>query len=442
MLRVFRHWCSRRAVGVFGLEWVGLTAVSHATVSATAFLGVRGPVSAHPLFFAATWALVVQGCLYASDLYDLRVAALDRVRGARLLRAVGASLVVAAAVGALMSKASPGGALLACAGGAALGLLVLRAGLPLVLGAPARVLVVGDEEELRELMGDPESEGDGGFQVVGVLPAAGVEEAVHRLRADLVVVAAQDRRGAVSTDVLLRCRMRGVAVLDRSQLAERVMRRLPVRLLRPGDLVFSSGDFGQRGASAALKRAMDLGGAAVFALLSAPLMAAAAALVRWDSPGPISYRQERVGKAGRPFWITKFRTMRIDAESDGRPAWAGVGDGRVTRVGRALRKARIDELPQLLSVFKGDMSLVGPRPERPFFIALLKEQVPHFALREAVKPGITGWAQIRYPYGASVEDARKKLEYDLYYLKNWSPFLDLSNLFHTVRHVLFGKGAR
>jgi lipopolysaccharide/colanic/teichoic acid biosynthesis glycosyltransferase len=166
-----------------------------------------------------------------------------------------------------------------------------------------------------------------------------------------------------------------------------------------------------------------------------------AALIKLDSPGPLFYRQERVGLNGRVFSITKFRTMQVDAERDG-ARWAQVNDPRVTRVGRFLRLCRLDELPQLFAVLKGDMTLVGPRPERPVFVEQLKQQIPFFGLREAVKPGVTGWAQLRYPYGASVEDARAKLEYDLYYIKHGSLFLDLAILFHTVRHVLTARGAR
>jgi lipopolysaccharide/colanic/teichoic acid biosynthesis glycosyltransferase len=171
-------------------------------------------------------------------------------------------------------------------------------------------------------------------------------------------------------------------------------------------------------------------------------MGVVAAVVKLDSPGPIFYGQERVGYRGQVFRITKFRTMRVDAELKSGPTWAAKGDQRVTRSGRFLRLCRLDELPQLFSVLVGDMSLVGPRPERPFFVDRLKKEIPFYELREVVRPGVTGWAQIRYPYGASVDDARAKLEYDLYYVKNGSVFLDLAILFHTARHVLMGRGAR
>ena len=176
--------------------------------------------------------------------------------------------------------------------------------------------------------------------------------------------------------------------------------------------------------------------------MALPIIALAAICIRLDSRGPVFYRQERVGQGGRTFFLTKLRTMRVDAEKAGEPQWARVGDSRVTRVGRLLRKCRVDELPQIFSVLRGEMSFVGPRPERAFFVERLERQIPFYRLRLIAKPGITGWAQVRYPYGASVEDARAKLEYDLYYLKNRTLFLDLSVIFHTVRHVLMGKGAR
>jgi exopolysaccharide biosynthesis polyprenyl glycosylphosphotransferase len=180
----------------------------------------------------------------------------------------------------------------------------------------------------------------------------------------------------------------------------------------------------------------------VLLLLAAPVMLVTAVLVFLESGLPIFYRQERVGLNGQTFNVIKFRSMRQDAEKDGTPRWAGAGDARVTRVGKFIRKTRIDELPQLLCVLKGDMSLVGPRPERPYFVERLTQDIPYYALRHGVKPGLTGWAQVRYHYGASVKDAEQKLQYDLYYVKNHSWFLDLIVLFETVGVVLTGKGAQ
>jgi exopolysaccharide biosynthesis polyprenyl glycosylphosphotransferase len=191
----------------------------------------------------------------------------------------------------------------------------------------------------------------------------------------------------------------------------------------------------------AVQRAMSLFTAALLCLLAAPLLLVAAVAIKLDSPGPVLYTQDRVGAHGRVFRMLKFRTMRVDAEAGG-VRWAQKDDPRVTRVGRLLRRFRVDELPQLINVLRGEMGVVGPRPERPQFVAQLRTQIPYYDLRTLVRPGITGWAQVRYPYAASLEEAREKLQYDLYYVKHLSVRLDLSILFHTAKVVLFGRGAR
>jgi exopolysaccharide biosynthesis polyprenyl glycosylphosphotransferase len=190
------------------------------------------------------------------------------------------------------------------------------------------------------------------------------------------------------------------------------------------------------------KRIIDIGLAATLLMLTLPMMVFVALAIKCDSAGPVFYRQERVGLRGRRFAMLKFRSMRADAEADGRPIWAQTQDHRVTRVGRFIRWARIDELPQILNVLRGEMSVVGPRPERPFFVEQFKKLIPAYDDRHAVLPGITGWAQVNYPYGASVDDAREKLRYDVYYIANYNFRLDLKILLATVRVVLSGKGAR
>ena len=207
-----------------------------------------------------------------------------------------------------------------------------------------------------------------------------------------------------------------------------------------GWLIFGDG-FDQSMFRTVVKRIFDLVGAMVLLVLASPIMLVTAVLIYLESGGPVLYYQERVGLGGRLFNVVKFRSMRTDAEKDGKPRWAAMQDDRVTRVGRIIRKLRIDELPQLLSVLAGDMSLVGPRPERPYFVDKLTQQIPYYAVRQSVKPGVTGWAQVRYHYGASVEDAVEKLQYDLYYVKNNTLFLDLVVLFETVGVVLMAKGA-
>ncbi|GAC1341247.1 MAG: hypothetical protein NVSMB23_12540 [Myxococcales bacterium] len=273
-----------------------------------------------------------------------------------------------------------------------------------------------------------------------VVPARSLAQAVTQLRADTVVIASDEQRGQVPVDELIHLRLSGVTVLPAHSFAERVLRRVPISLLRPSDLAV-----GHRLNSplhSAGKRLLDLLLSAVLLLIASPVLAVLAALIKLDSEGPVFYGQERVGRQGKPYTIYKLRTMRKDAEKLSGPVWASQRDPRVTRLGAFLRKTRLDEIPQVVAVLRGDMSFVGPRPERPFFVEQLKGQIPFFGLREAVKPGITGWAQIRYPYGATVEDARNKLEYDLYYVQHQSLFLDLAIAFHTAKTVLFGRGAR
>ena len=320
-------------------------------------------------------------------------------------------------------------------------LIVGPAGAPAQMQGPAAeakvasLHVVGDQ---REPMGS-----------VMPLPAAPhtlavtahtLSGAVHDLRVDTVVIASDERRSRLPIDELIRMRLSGVTVLPAQRFAERVLRRIPLSLVRPSDLAIGEGLISPF--RSAVKRVFDLVMSALLLACAAPVLLVLAVLIKLDSEGPVFYWQERVGRGGKPYRVHKLRTMRQDAEKLSGPVWAQARDPRVTRLGAFLRKSRLDEIPQVFAVFSGDMSFVGPRPERPFFVQQLKTQIPFFGLREAVKPGITGWAQIRYPYGATVEDAKNKLEYDLYYVQHQSLFLDLAICFHTAKTVLFGRGAR
>jgi sugar transferase (PEP-CTERM system associated) len=262
----------------------------------------------------------------------------------------------------------------------------------------------------------------------------------YRLGASEVVVATDDRRG-LPVRRLLHCKLAGIRVTDFLDFWERETRTIDLEALRPSWLFYSDG-FRCGIIYEALKRAFDIAVSLALLVFSLPLLAATACLIKLDSPGPILYRQERVGLRGRVFTIFKFRSMRVDAELDGSPKWATKRDPRVTRVGAIIRKLRIDELTQILNVLRGDMSFVGPRPERPFFVADLAAAIPYYSERHWVRPGITGWAQINYPYGASIEDARRKLSFDLYYVKNQSIFLDFLILLQTARVIFWNHGAR
>jgi len=261
-------------------------------------------------------------------------------------------------------------------------------------------------------------------------------------RVDEIIVAVRERRDqSVPLDQLLDCRLAGTRVLGLSSYFERTMGQVRLDSLRASWLIFGEG-FRQGLLRTILKRGFDIIAAALLLALFWPLMLLCAALILLDNGLPILYRQERTGKAGRPFTLYKFRSMRRDAEGDGNPRWASLNDARVTRLGAVLRRFRLDELPQLYNVLRGDMSLVGPRPERPHFVSELSRQIPFYNARHSVKPGLTGWAQVRYRYGESVNDAARKLEYDLYYVKNHTLFLDFIILFRTVAVVLTGTGGR
>ena len=258
---------------------------------------------------------------------------------------------------------------------------------------------------------------------------------------EIVVALAERRGGSMPLRELLDCKLHGVRVVDIATHFEKTLGQIRLDSVNPGWLIFGDG-FNQGMARTLVKRFLDIVFALVLIILAAPLMLITGILILLESGGPVLYLQERVGLNGRLFNVVKFRSMRTDAEKDGKPQWAQAGDSRVTRIGRIIRKLRIDELPQLFTVLVGDMSLVGPRPERPFFVDQLTQEIPYYSVRLSVKPGLTGWAQVRYHYGATMEDSAEKLQYDLYYVKNHTWFLDLVVLFETIGVVLTGKGAQ
>jgi len=344
---------------------------------------------------------------------------------------------------------------------ALLGLAAVRIALRDSLGGERfrrRVMVLGAGPRAARIEALARSHG-AGFSVVGFVamndgavavsaPAvnrAGIASLpghLLRLGAGEVVLALEERRNALPLNDLLRIKTTGVQVQDFSSFLERETGRVDLDSLNPSWLIFSDGFSAGRRISGVAKRLFDVAASSLLLLVALPLIAVTALAVRIESEGPAFFRQRRVGLYGQPFDLLKLRSMRLDAEVNGKAVWAQKDDPRVTRVGRLIRKLRIDELPQAWSVLKGEMSFVGPRPERPQFVADLEARLPYYAERHVVKPGITGWAQINYPYGASVEDAREKLEFDLYYAKNYTPFLDLLILLQTARVVIWPEGAR
>lgn len=463
VVRVFNHWFSPRKAAYFFAEETALVlallaGASLGSVAAKAG-GATTPVGPTVLR-AALGSLVFAGALYLGDLYDLHAAVRDRADGRRLLRALGVAAIAMAVADVILDLfVLPGwmlhGSLVLSAAGGTMGVIAARVLMPALVGAPNRVLLVGGGARARDLARAVEREADGLWEVVGfaippgssapclVEPAAvcdrPVREAARLLRAQVVVVALEDRRG-LPVDDLLELRTRGFRVVDDVGFAEATLQRIPLSLVRPSALIFDEG-FRAGVLTRAGKRVLDLALAAVLLLLLSPAMAAVALAICLTDGRPVLYSQERVGRAGRAYRLWKFRTMRRDAEHAG-AAWAVHRDPRVLPVGRFLRRARLDELPQLWNVLQGHMSLVGPRPEREVFLAELKARWPLFALRELVKPGLTGWAQLKHGYGSTLEENARKLEYDLYYVKNTSLFLDLVCLLATAKVVLLGRGAR
>jgi sugar transferase (PEP-CTERM system associated) len=415
----------------------------------------------HGLYKVGLATVFCLTAFYLFDLYDFVVMFDRRELVLRLLQALGLAWVALAIVFYAVPQVMIGRGVSLISLPVALALMVgWRVAIHWVLGHPElgeRILIVGSGpfaiEIARETLGRP----DAGFRVIGFVDddpelvgkslinpkviglTSELGELVQREHIDRLVVAIGDRRGAFPTQELLRLSLSGdVSIEESASFYERLTGRVLLDMIRPSWLIFSSR--GQRARLNEIVRGiMNRSVALIGAILSLPIAIFTAVLIKIDSRGPVLYKQERVGKNGRPFTLMKFRSMRTDAEKDG-PVWAKTDDQRMTRVGRIIRKIRVDEIPQFWSILRGDMNFVGPRPERPHFVATLAEEILFYEQRHLIAPGLTGWAQIKYPYGASIEDARQKLQYDLYYIKNQSISLDATIMFETVKTILFGRG--
>ena len=326
-------------------------------------------------------------------------------------------------------------------------------------GFGEKILIVGSGDSAVEIAREVLSRRHAGYRVVGFVGTDSelvgkslinprvigltdeLGDVVKRENVDRIVVAMGERRGQFPTDKLLQLSLAGhVSIEEGAAFYERITGRVSLSMIRPSWLIFTGP--GRKAKIASVSRnVVHRLAALVGAILSLPIVIVTAILIKLDSRGPVFYKQERVGKNGRTFVLTKFRSMRVDAEADG-PVWASKGDDRTTRVGRVIRKIRVDEIPQFWNILKGEMSFVGPRPERPHFVAQLAQEIPYYEQRHLIAPGLTGWAQIKYPYGASIEDARQKLQYDLYYIKNHSLVFDAIIVFETIKIILFGRGAQ
>ncbi|MGH7278270.1 MAG: TIGR03013 family XrtA/PEP-CTERM system glycosyltransferase [Candidatus Rokuibacteriota bacterium] len=457
MLRVFRHYVPTMLVAVVLSDIAIITAALLAPRSLGTWTG-EGPLWPKTVVFAGIFVLVS----YVADLYRLERPIAARELAARVLLASAVGTIMTAAAGFAVPGLRFGRlAFVQAVGLVAVGLLLSRLGwrhLRPTQRLRPRVLVLGVGPAARTIV-HLQSSGSQPFAVIGFLDdapdapealPAGAEllgkskdllNLVDELQPDLVLVALADMRSALPTTDLLECRLRGIRVEDWPTFYERQTGKVMVTNLRPSWLIFSDG-FVKTDFTQALKRAVDLILAAAGVVVTLPLMAVIAGAIKLDSRGAVFFRQERVGQHGRIFVLNKFRSMADEAERSSGPVWACERDGRVTRVGYWLRRTRLDELPQFFNVLVGDMSFIGPRPERPEFVRTLQRQIPFYMERHSVKPGITGWAQVRHQYAASVEDSLEKLQYDLYYIKNLSLLLDLLILLSTIQVVLFAKGSR
>jgi sugar transferase (PEP-CTERM system associated) len=455
-MQLFNRYVSTRGLTVFAGELL----LIFGSVALAA--GLQGEELAGNLWKIVLVTVVCQLCLYYNDFYDLTLVHSNRELIVRLLQAVGAaSIVLGALYFAIPALMIGDGIFVSALVVFLVGILGWRLLFNHLTGSlhmQERILVVGTGETARKVARQILDQRDFPYSIVGFIddnparvgerivnPAivgtpADIPGMIARGEIDRIIVGLSDRRGKLPVEELLKAKMAGVRVEDATTTYERVTGKILIDDLRPSWLIFSDG-FRVSRAVRWTKRGIDLLLSFTMAVISFPLMVLTAIAIWLESGGPVLYCQERVGENGRTFTLCKFRSMQIDAEKGGTPIWAKDDDERITRVGRFIRKTRLDELPQLWNVIRGDMSFVGPRPERPFFVAELARDIPFYQQRHAVKPGLTGWAQVKYRYGSSREDAMEKLRYDLYYIKHLSVFFDLTIVFDTVKVVLFRKGA-
>lgn len=463
MIRVFSHYVSSRNALLMIAE---LLVLMFAAYTGIAFQSSFVDQAAFPAFLSAKvtgFAFVALFIMAGLGVYQLDLYGNPNSAQLRMLVALLLGVVLALIVPILRTGGQDFGhqelfiaMLVAAMGSSLVRMGFYRAGK--VSRFKRRILVLGTGSRIARLA--EASRKNGQHEVVGYIGSQATDSPVpflqaitkgadeslcsiaKRYRIDEIVVAVRNRRaGGLPLNELLQCKLSGFKVTELPTFFEREHRQVMLDSINPSWMVFGQG-FNQGLARNAIKRAFDLVASVLLLIIALPVMLIAAICIILEDGMPLFYRQERVGLNGKSFNILKFRSMRKDAEKDGTPRWAALQDDRITRVGHIIRKLRIDELPQIINVLRGDMSFVGPRPERPFFVEKLATQIPYYGARHSVKPGITGWAQVRYAYGASIDDTVEKLQYDLYYVKNHGLFLDLMILIATIEVVLWGKGAR
>ena len=465
MIRLFRQYVSpRKIIFIIGegiLIFLAVTLASFFLLGRG--IGIEGVLE---MFWPKVLlvSIITQLSLYLNDLYEFKIMDSNIDLASRLIQSIGITSITLAIIyflwpdviiGRWIFFASLIVLLLFLVSWRLLYSLVIRRKL-----FAEKAIILGSGELARDMLHEIESRKDLSYDIVCAIANEKNQDMKDQFRdmsvhygfdnicnlaeaenVKSVIVALDEKRGILPYEELLKCKVKGMDIIDGESFYERITGKLLVEKINPSWLIFADG-FVKSKVSRAVKRLVGLLLSTLMLVLLSPLLLLVAIAIKLDSPGAALFSQERVGEYGKTYTLHKFRSMRADAEKESGPVWASEEDPRVTRMGKIIRKLRIDELPQLWNVFKGDMSFVGPRPERPVFVEKLKKIIPYYNERLSVKPGVTGWAQIKYPYGASEEDALQKLKYDLYYIKNMSLVMDLIVIFHTAKIVLLGRGAR
>ncbi|MBW2329848.1 MAG: TIGR03013 family PEP-CTERM/XrtA system glycosyltransferase [Deltaproteobacteria bacterium] len=463
ILRIFKKDLPLRNL----LFVIGEGALIYAAVLMAAFLRLGSShasfLSGEVLGKALLIMVVCQGCLYYNDLYNLKVTDTYLELGLRLTKAMGiASIVLALVYYCIPSLLMGRGIFFITLAFLVLLVVSWRYAYNWVLKKKMfteSVIILGADRLCLEIINEIKGRPDSGYMVAGIVSANSTSaspfsqdiplfsingtlcELAESLGSKRIVVAMDERRGKLPIEDLLRCKMKGIEISEGAALYEELTGKIFVEKLNPSWLIFSDG-FRKSQMARLTKRAVGLIVSSTGLLVASPLIVLIALAIKLDSKGPVIFKQDRCGQDGRVFKLRKYRSMIDNAEAATGPRWARDDDSRVTRVGKILRKYRLDEIPQMWNVLKGDMNFVGPRPERPEFVKKLTEMIPYYPERHTVKPGITGWAQVSYGYGASVKDAQEKLKYDLFYVKNMSLVMDIIIIFKTAKIVLLKSGAR
>ncbi len=462
MLRIFKkYYPIRNALFVFG---EGIFIFLSVIIASRLVLGTESSLLDHGLFLKALLITVIcQVCLFYNDLYDLKITDTLVELGIRLLQALGASAILLALIYFVFPDCIISEGIFIISTAIAIIMIVSwRIGYTKILNLGLfnqKVMLLGSSVIAKAICAQIIDKKDCGYEIANIvsknrwedrMPSRGVNLIYQQAYENIceiaaqngvkkIVVALKEKRGTLPVKELLRCRIRGIEVLEGNSFYEMLTGKLIVESINPGWLIFSQG-FQKSRTQKLLKRTVDLVLSLSMLILLLPIITIISIIIKLDSKGPVLFSQERIGENRKPYMVHKFRSMKTDAEKNTGPVWAQDNDDRITRIGHFIRKWRIDEIPQLWNVLKGQMSFVGPRPERDHFIKQLEEVIPYYGERFSVKPGLTGWAQVSYGYGASVEDAIEKLNYDLFYIKNMSILMDMMIVARTVKTVIFGHG--